>query len=85
MRNKLCVPHHGGGGIGTYAHLHLSAAVPNSPWLEVMRDRPGEFPWPAQYLPSPPIFPDSDGYVRLPDGPGLGIELDEEFVKKYVA
>jgi len=85
VRNKLCVPHHGGGGIGTYAHLHFSAAVPNSPWLEVMRDRPGEFPWPAQYLPSTPIFPDSEGYVRLPQGPGLGIELDEEFVKKYVA
>jgi L-alanine-DL-glutamate epimerase-like enolase superfamily enzyme len=83
VRNKLCVPHHGGGGIGTYGHLHLSAGVPNSPWIELMRDRPGEFPWPAQYVPATPIIVDQDGYVRLPSGPGLGIELDEAFVQKY--
>ncbi|MBI3972796.1 MAG: mandelate racemase/muconate lactonizing enzyme family protein [Chloroflexi bacterium] len=83
VRNKLCVPHHGGGGIGTYAHLHFSAAVPNSPWVELMRDKPGEFPWPAQLAPATPIMVGNDGYVRLPGGPGLGIELDEAFIKKY--
>lgn len=85
VRNKLCVPHHGGGGIGTYAHLQFSASVSNSPWLEVMRDRPGEFPWPAQLLPVHPIYPDKDGYVVLPDAPGLGIEIDEDYVKKYAS
>jgi D-galactarolactone cycloisomerase len=83
VRNQLCIPHHGGGGIGTYAHLHFSASVPNSPYLEVMRDRPGEFPWPAQHLPTKPIMVDADGYVTLPDGPGLGIEIDEEYVTRY--
>ncbi len=85
VRNKLCVPHHGGGGIGTYAHLHFSASVPNSPWVELMRDKPGEFPWPAQHLPATPIMVGADGYVTLPEGPGLGVEIDEEFVKRYVA
>jgi len=85
VRNKLCVPHHGGGGIGTYAHLHFSASVPNSPWLEVMRDKPGEFPWPAALLPARPIFPDAQGYVVLPEGAGLGIDVDEEYVKKYAS
>lgn len=83
VRARLCVPHHGGGGIGTYAHLHFSASVPNSPWIELMRDRPGEFPWPAQLVPATPIMVGPDGYVSLPQGPGLGIELDEEFVRKY--
>jgi L-alanine-DL-glutamate epimerase-like enolase superfamily enzyme len=83
VRNKLCVPHHGGGGIGTYAHLHLSASVPNSPWIELMRDRPGEFPWPAQLVPTTPIMVGKDGYVSLPQGPGLGIEIDEDFVRRY--
>jgi L-alanine-DL-glutamate epimerase-like enolase superfamily enzyme len=85
VRNKLCVPHHGGGGIGTYAHLHFSASVSNSPWVELMRDRPGEFPWPAQLVPTQPIMVGQDGYVALPGGPGLGIELDEDFVKRYAA
>ena len=84
-RNKLCVPHHGGGGIGTYGHLHFSASVCNSPWVELMRDRPGEFPWPAQHLPATPIMVDQDGYVPLSPGPGLGIEVDEDFVKRYTA
>ncbi len=83
VRAKLCVPHHGGGGIGTYAHLHFSASVPNSPWVELMRDRPGEFPWPAQHLPARPIMVGPEGYVSLPEGPGLGIEVDEEFVRHY--
>lgn len=83
VRNKLCVPHHGGGGLGTYAHLHFSASVPNSPWVEVMRDKPGEFPWPAALLPANPIFPNEDGYVVLPDAPGLGIQIDEDYVTKY--
>jgi L-alanine-DL-glutamate epimerase-like enolase superfamily enzyme len=26
---------------------------------------------------------DSEGYVHLPQGPGLGIELDEEKLKQY--
>ena len=85
VRNKLCVPHHGGGGIGTYGHLHLSAALPNSPWIELMRDRPGEFPWPAQLVPATPIMVAKDGYVHLPQGPGLGIDLDEAFVTKYAS
>jgi L-alanine-DL-glutamate epimerase-like enolase superfamily enzyme len=86
VRNKLCVPHHGGGGIGTYGHLHFSAGVPNSPWIEIMRDRPGEFPWPhTQMVVSPPIMVGKDGYVALPPGPGLGIEIDEAFVQRYAA
>jgi D-galactarolactone cycloisomerase len=83
VRAKLCVPHHGGGGIGTYAHLHFSASVPNSPWVELMRDRPGEFPWPAQHVPTSPIMVGADGNVALPAGPGLGIEVDEAFVERY--
>ena len=27
--------------------------------------------------------PDSDGYINLPDRPGLGIEVDEEKLKRY--
>jgi L-alanine-DL-glutamate epimerase-like enolase superfamily enzyme len=48
-----------------------------------MRDRPREFPWPAALLPRKPIFPNEDGYVELPIGPGMGIEIDENYVTKY--
>lgn len=26
-----------------------------------------------------------DGYVQIPEGPGLGIEIDEEAVRRFVA
>ena len=50
-----------------------------------MRDKPGEFPWPAQLVPAPPIIVGKDGYGPLPQRPGLGIELDEAFAKRYAA
>lgn len=83
MHARLCVPHHGGGGLGTVAHLHFSCAVPNSPYLEIMRDRPGEPAWPAQQLLAQPLLPDADGYVHAPQRPGLGVELNEEMIRRY--
>jgi galactonate dehydratase len=32
------------------------------------------------YLKDPSVFAYSDGYVAIPQGPGLGIEVDEERV-----
>ncbi len=77
-RGARLVPHHGGGGVGAWAHLHLAAAVPNAGWFEVIRDRPGETPWPAQLVPVPRIAIDGNGDVVAPPGPGLGITLDDE-------
>jgi D-galactarolactone cycloisomerase len=84
MHRKQCIPHHGGGGIGAYGHLHLAAAIPNAGWVEVLRDRAGEFPWPAQLVVQKPLMVDGNGAVRLPTEPGLGIALDEAFINRYV-
>lgn len=78
-----CVPHHGGGGVGAWAHLHLAAALPNAGWFEVIRDRPGEQPWPAQQVPSPAVAVDAAGDVVAPPGPGLGIGWDEDLVARW--
>jgi galactonate dehydratase len=34
------------------------------------------------YLMNPGVFHYADGHVQIPDGPGLGIEINEEFVKE---
>jgi D-galactarolactone cycloisomerase len=83
LHHKQCIPHHGGGGIGAFGHLHLAASVPNAPWVEVLRDRAGEFPWPAQLAVREPMMIDSQGWVVAPSQPGLGVELDEDFIKRY--
>ena len=86
MHRKLCAPHHGGGGLGFIAHLHLCAAIPNCPYVEVFHDLPGlssdVFQW---YLAEPVQLDPADGCMAVPQKPGLGVELDEEKLKRYAA
>ena len=37
------------------------------------------------YVKNPEVFDYADGYVKIPDGPGLGIEVDEDDVKERAA
>jgi galactonate dehydratase len=37
------------------------------------------------YLITPEVFRYEDGYVNIPDGPGLGIEVNEEYVRERAA
>jgi L-alanine-DL-glutamate epimerase-like enolase superfamily enzyme len=84
MHRKLCAPHHGGGGLGFIAHLHLCAAIPNCPYVEVFHDLPGIdsdfFQW---YLAEPVKLDPADGCMAVPQKPGLGVELDEEKLRRY--
>ncbi|MFN0313774.1 MAG: mandelate racemase/muconate lactonizing enzyme family protein [Burkholderiales bacterium] len=84
MHHKLCAPHHGGGGMGFIAHLHLCAALPNCPFVEVFHDPPGFtsdlFQW---YLAQPVRLDPTDGCMPLPDKPGFGVELDEDKIARY--
>ena len=36
LHHKLVAPHHGGGGLGLVAHLHLACAIPNSTYFEML-------------------------------------------------
>jgi galactonate dehydratase len=37
------------------------------------------------YIKNPEVFDYADGFVKIPSGPGLGIELNEEYVKERAA
>jgi galactonate dehydratase len=37
------------------------------------------------YLVDPAVFSYADGFVAIPDGPGLGIEVNEEYVRERAA
>ena len=71
------MPHNPLGPICSAATVHLAAAVPNFAWLEV-RVSPteeGRF-YDADWF---PMQPELDGYRYIvPDGPGLGVEFNEE-------
>jgi D-galactarolactone cycloisomerase len=41
VHQRLVAPHHGGGGIGLAAHLHLACAIPNSTEFRILSHRGG--------------------------------------------
>jgi galactonate dehydratase len=75
------MPHNPLGPICTAATVHLGAAVPNFSWLE-LRVTPGETG--NRY--DDEIFPNQlklqDTSIVVPDVPGVGVEVDEEFIKR---
>jgi len=81
MHHRLCIPHHGGNGFAVAAHLQLSASCPNSPYLELMQDPPGIGVTEIQGLITEPFDVDPNGYVQVPDSPGLGVELSDRWQK----
>ena len=76
------MPHNPLGPICTAATVHLAAAAPNFAWLECFSTPVGGQP--GRH--SEDLFPvqmklDGASYV-LPDGPGLGVEVNEDLVRK---
>jgi D-galactarolactone cycloisomerase len=73
--NKIIVPHHGGGNLGTIAQLHAIASWPNAPWIEILHDPPV-----AAYTNGFAMMEDAplvtkEGFLPLPQGPGLGVTI----------
>ncbi|GAC1446034.1 MAG: mandelate racemase/muconate lactonizing enzyme family protein [Chloroflexota bacterium] len=73
-------PHCIGSPIGTIASAHVAAAIPNFLALE----------WHGMSVPfwndlvtglNGPVI--KDGYISVPDAPGLGVELNEDLARQY--
>jgi L-alanine-DL-glutamate epimerase-like enolase superfamily enzyme len=86
MHHKRVAPHHGGGGLGFVAHLHLCAAVPNCDFVEVFHESDSlTSDWFQWYLTEPIALDPADGCMAVPQKPGLGVEIDEEKLQRYKA
>ncbi len=78
--NKIVIPHHGGGNLGTIAQLHAIASWPNAPWIEILHDPPVA-PYTngfAMMENAPKV--DRDGYLNLPQGPGRGVTINRAMI-----
>ena len=80
-RGRLIVPHCWKTGIGIAASAHMAAAIPNCPYIEYL---PSELCASAlrRDLVSEPLEM-KDGIVKLPEKPGLGVELNIDALKTY--
>jgi len=78
-RNILCVPHAFSTGILVAASLHFVAAMPHGQLAEfTVSDSPI-----ARDLLVEPFQIESDGGVRVPQAPGLGVALDDKVLRHY--
>lgn len=78
-------PHHDGGPVATAAALQLAASVPNFfiqhvPYPEDAADREMR-----AAIVSAGLETAHDGFLELPQGPGLGIDVNERALEKYHA
>ena len=76
--NIQLVPHGWNTTIGLTADLHLTAALPVARYVEFLTPSPY-----IDRLITTPLRPDAEGYLRLPTGSGLGIELDRDALKEF--
>ena len=89
--NLRTIPHVWGSGIALAAGMHTCAVIPlaphtyvpvplqNEPVIEFDRTRN---PLRDDLL-TTPFTLDADGYVQVPTGPGLGVEVDPEVLERY--
>jgi D-galactarolactone cycloisomerase len=76
-------PHTWSNGIGLLANLHLAAAVSHCPYLEYPYDPPAWTPERRDFVQAVKVEVDKDGYLVIPDKPGLGIELDLAALERF--
>jgi D-galactarolactone cycloisomerase len=85
---RFAVPHACSGAIALAATLHILAVLPLPPdapkWAEpILEHDVGENPIRTALL-TVPLTVD-DGWMTIPDGPGLGVDVDEEAVRRLAA
>jgi L-rhamnonate dehydratase len=78
LRGVSTVLHSWSTGIIKAASLHVLAAMPRATFFEYCVQETA-----LNQLLTVERFPVADGIVAVPEGPGLGIEIDDEVVRKY--
>ena len=73
----MLVPHGWNTAVGVAADLALTASLPIAKWVEYQTGVPY-----IEDIITKSFALDADGMLTIPTGPGLGIELDREAIKR---
>ena len=87
FNRKILIPHVcglGGFALNFAATLQAAASLRNCPMIEYPFDPPFLTVETQQFYIKEKFVIDKDGYVALPQKPGLGVEIDEEAAAKYM-
>ena len=83
LKHRHYTPHTWSNGIGLLANLHVAAGVGAGPYFEVPCDPPTWTPQRRDFMLAEPLDIDTDGFLTVPQSPGLGVELDEAAVARW--
>jgi L-alanine-DL-glutamate epimerase-like enolase superfamily enzyme len=78
LRNRLVIPHSWSSDLLTAASLHLTAFQRRAEFVEF---NTSQGPLSRQLVKDPIRM--KDGFVPVPQGPGLGVEVDDAVIERY--
>ena len=76
---KSCTPHMSGGGLGFLYMMHFVSALPNAMPHHEFKGLRTSVQFDCKTSPLKVV----DGKVKVPTGPGLGVDIDPEYVSKH--
>lgn len=76
---KDCTPHISGSGLGYLYMMHFVSAIPNAGPYHEFKGFNEELPFECKTS----TLSSNNGVVTIPSGPGLGIEIDPEYIRKH--
>ena len=77
---KLCTPHISGSGLGYLYMMHFVSAIPNAGPYHEFKGFNNELPFECKTS----SLSSDEGIVTVPSGPGLGVEIDPEYINKHI-
>jgi L-alanine-DL-glutamate epimerase-like enolase superfamily enzyme len=78
---KTCTPHMSGGGLGYLYMIHFVSALGNAFAHHEFKGLGTHVPFECKTSALKVV----DGKIKVPTGPGLGVEIDPAFIKKHEA
>lgn len=76
---KKCTPHMSGGDLGFLYMMHLVSALPNAMQFHEFKGLKTNIAFECKTSPLKSV----NGVVKVPTGPGSGVEIDPEFIRKH--
>jgi len=76
---KDCTPHMSGGGLGYLYMMHFVSALPNACPHHEFKGLRTNVKFECKTSPLSVV----DGKIKVPTGPGLGVDIDPDYIKKH--
>jgi L-alanine-DL-glutamate epimerase-like enolase superfamily enzyme len=77
---KQCTPHISGSGLGYLYMMHFVSAIPNAGPFHEFKGFNDELP----FICNTSSLSSNNGVVTVPSGPGLGLDIDPEYITKHI-